>query len=168
MKPISALIHDISELQKKTEELQKKMPRVVGKLGVDAMKRNFVLQGFVGMGTFTQWKDRSQYTNTIYDNRVKYNLKGSVYNSKNPILTQTGNLKSSLTYRINDNEINIGCNLNQIPYAKINNEGGAKKFGNKWVRIPKRQFLGMSRYLSNQIKQYHLKEIGKIFKKFKK
>ena len=146
MKSLTDLQNDWKQASNTYRQLDKDTPRIIGEIGVEEANMNFRNQSYNGV----PWKERSQVTNKIYDERGS--KKGSVYSSSNPILVQTGNLKDSIRYIASANRVNIGVNLNQTPYAKINNEGGSKLFGKKWVRIPKRQFLGYSKRLAARIK----------------
>jgi phage gpG-like protein len=172
MRPMSELVKDFHAARKTFEKLSSETPRIMGNIGIKVMKENFTKQGFDAGGFTEQWKERSPVTNKIYDEGRgkggKSNYKGSVYNSKNPILIQTGNLKSGLSYRTGIKSVNIGVNLNLVPYAKLMNEGGAALFNGKWVYIPKRRFLGWTSKLSLAIKKELILRRGQTFKVFRK
>jgi phage gpG-like protein len=167
MKTLRDLARDFHNSAEEFKRKQKIAPMTIGRIGVIVQKENFTAQGFVeSVGPAQKWKERSKVTNDIYDSRK--GVKGSVYNSANPILLQSGNMRDNITYRTSAKGVNIGVNLNLIPYAKKNNEGGSQKFGKKWVRIPKRKFLGMSRKLALRIKDKLKQQRMEAFKKFAK
>ena len=166
MKPLTDLTRDFHNSRKLFEQLALNTPRIMGKIGVDVTHENFTAQGFVAsVGPAQKWKERSAATNKIYDSRKGY--KGSVYNSSNPILRQTGNLMDGATYRASQKQVRIGVNLNIVPYAQLMNEGGTVPFGKRMVRIPARKFLGMSQKLSLRIDAELIKKRRQTFSKFK-
>lgn len=184
MKKLSQLTRDFNNAKNVYAKMDKDNPRIIGALGVKVMRENFDAQGFVdSVGPARKWKERSQTTNDIYDagrtvgkNRKEAakakkqgnSYKGTVYSSKNPILVQSGNLKAGLSYRSNTPKgVNIGVNLNTVPYAKLMNEGGLVQFNGKWVRIPARKYLGMSQKLKVRITSELKKRRTQALSKFK-
>ena len=166
MQPINRLTHDFSAMRLEYIALAEKIPRLVGILGKKIMRENFDAQGFKeAAGAVSAWRPRSPVTNSIYDSRS--GVQGSVYNSRNPILRQTGNLYNSITYRISGKEIAIGCNLNQVPYAKLMNEGGRVRFGHQTKYVPARKFIGYSSYFSNSVRDMILAKRNEIFNRFR-
>jgi phage gpG-like protein len=166
MRSLTELTREFHNSRKLFEQLTAQTPRIMGKIGVDVIRENFDAQGFVeSVGPAQKWKERSPTTNKIYDSRKGY--KGSVYNSSNPILRQSGNLHDGVKYIATQKRVNIGVNLNTVPYAKLMNEGGSVQFGKRWVRIPARKFLGMSQKLSLRIDAELIKKRKQAFSKFR-
>lgn len=162
MKSLKQLEKDMKESLTNLIELEKNAARNIGIVSVKYIKTNFDRQGYEG----EKWKNRSPVTNAIYDSRS--GVKGSVYNSKNPILLQTGNLRNSINYKIDNKTVFIGTNLNQVPYAKLHNEGGFVEFRGKMVYVPKRKYLGFSKGLEAVIKIWFIINQRKALKKFSK
>lgn len=166
MRPLSELTREFRNAKNLFEKLSNDTPRIMGKIGVDVVRENFTAQGFVeSVGPAQKWKDRSPATNKMYDSRK--GTKGSVYNSSNPILVQTGNLKDGVTYQASQRQVKIGVNLNTVPYAKIMNEGGQTKFFKHTVTMPARKYLGMSQKLTLRIDVELMKKRQQVFSKFK-
>jgi phage gpG-like protein len=179
--------------------LEKVFPRVIGVESVKIIKANFQAQGYKATSAGTKkWKKRSPTTDEIYDyNRTssyrtpklgkkskhRNPYKGSVVNSKNPILKQTGNLRDSVTYKVNGNVIEIGLwtkpvtiagkTVDTIVYGKINNEGGTvMMFGKHTVHIPQRQFMptprqGPNRQMLDIYKKKYSQQLNKIMGQWK-
>jgi phage gpG-like protein len=147
MKKTSDLVRDFKQYQSALLDLHKQTPRIIGKLGVDCAKQNIDSGGFMNYpGNVRTYTKRTDSTNKLYDKSKIY--KGSVYSSKNKLLKQSGDMYDAITFRAGTTLVNIGVNLNQIPYAKMMNEGGlTKMFGKHTVRIPARKFLGLSKNL---------------------
>jgi phage gpG-like protein len=119
----------MKELESEVKKLDKNMPRLLGTEAVKDVKSNFDKQGYEGQ----KWRSRSAKTNEQYDRRGNY--KGSVFNSSNPILKQTGNLYDSIEYKVTENQVEVGSFLSHIiPYAKRHNEG--------LKGMPQRKFIG--------------------------
>lgn len=131
-KTMQQLFIDWRAAKAEMEKLVSNMPRIAGVESVRVVKQNFLLQGYDdGMG-FTKWKDRKAATNRAYDRRGQY--KGSVFNSRKPLLRQTLRLFNGIQYRvIGRNSVIIGVDLGLVPYAKRHNEGLDK--------MPKRQYM---------------------------
>jgi phage gpG-like protein len=108
-----------------------KLPRIIGNEAVRSIRGNFAIEGYYDGNSFKQWAERKPSTNKQYDRRGNY--KGSVFNSDNPILKQTGNLRDSVKYKATDKLVRVGTDLDIIPYAQAHNEGIGKQ--------PKRQFM---------------------------
>jgi phage gpG-like protein len=155
MKPLSQLFKDWSDVRKSYEELAKDSPRIAGDTAVKILKDNFTKGGLDGGAQ--KWQERSSITNKSYDR-----MKGSVYNSKNPVLLQTGNLRDSIRKLVQGKQVRIGVNLSTIPYAKALQEG------NSSTHLPKRKYLAYSKQMGVSINRELEKRRLKILKKFKK
>lgn len=165
MSDLNTLMNDLSGMERDMKALTERFPSIVGQESVRIIKENFAKQGYDSGNSYQVWKKRSPATNTAYDynrnasyrtpklgkrSRYKNPYKGTVVNSKNPILLQTGNLRDSITYRNSGNQIEIGVFpkfisingkvRNAVDYARIHNEGGQGRWGKHSTKVPKRQF----------------------------
>lgn len=125
---INGIPHALDDLRKvkaDLEKLQKDAPRMAGVEAVKWIHGNFAKQGYKGR----RWKKRKDSTNKRYDSRS--GVKGSVFNSANPVLDQTGNLKDSIRAKTEGNKTYIGFNTDKVPYGVIHNEGGTIEIGSK-------------------------------------
>lgn len=109
------------------ERLDAQTPNILGTEALNVIHKNFKDESYdTGFGK-TRWPARSPKTNKAYDKR--YGVKGSVFNSSNPLLQQTGNLYDGIKKRILGRTVWIGVNLMKVPYAQIHNEGGRIRVG---------------------------------------
>ena len=159
------------------EDLKKKAPRIVGGLAVSHFKTNFRRQGFQDRGSIKPWKKRRSGA----DGRA--------------VLTQSGRLKRSIRIeRILGGTVVISAGKElKGDYAKTHNEGEditptpamrryfwAKYFASdkkdvfyKYmalapvIRIPKRQFIGDSTDLKNDIEEELFSRITTLFNSIK-
>jgi hypothetical protein len=148
MRTLLDLISDIRKKQQAIKQLTEDMPRIIGVECVREIKSNFVKSNPLG------WASRKDVTNKAYDyNRnkkfrtpktgkksvAKNPYKGSVYNSQNPILKQSGNLRDAIMYEQSGKSVIIGVLPNSPKngkaeqpahtYAKHLNEGGPGRWG---------------------------------------
>ena len=136
-KSLQQLIADFKASRQAMEKLNNDIPRIMGKESVTVVKENFKLQGYDSGNGVRDWDKRKPATDKAYDKgRVKgkngklskyrkgdsKNLKGSVYNSENPLLMQTRNLFNSVKYQQSGGKVEIGVDLGLIPYAQKMNE----------------------------------------------
>ncbi len=161
MKNLKDLLTDLHKHRQAIEKVMEVMPMAMGVEAVKVIKSNFKNQGYETGGS---WKQRTAATNKSYDYsrrkgakiptgikaKAKNNYKGSVYSSQRPILTQTGNLRDSVTYKIAGKKVEIGVFPNQKKggateeahtYARKMNEGGSGKWGKNATHTPARQFM---------------------------
>ena len=124
MRSLNQLLSDWRQSEAAMKKLQDNTPRIVGNESVKAIKENFKLSGYDTGSGVTGWKERKESTNKSYDSR--HGVKGSVFNSENPLLIQTHNLYNSIRYQAGPTVVNIGVDLGLIPYAKAINEGDDK------------------------------------------
>lgn len=139
------------------------MPRIIGNEAVKVVKQNFSLQGYDSGSGVNGWEARSPKTNRRYDRRT--GVKGSTYNSGNPLLVQTHNLKNSIKYEAKGKSVFIGVDKGVIPYAKRMNEGGGG--------VPPRKYITAESEGPNQkvLKRVHkkiLSERDRAMQAFKK
>lgn len=157
-KTLKDLLDDIKKTNADLKKFETKAVRIAGTESVRWIRLNFTNQSYKG----AKWKPRLDKTNKAYDRRS--GVKGSVFNSKNPILRQSGNLYDGIRYRAVSRNAYIGFDTNRIPYGRIHNEGGTIYVRNKVtlrsfftglkpqkkkkksdaqtiIRMPKRQFM---------------------------
>ena len=120
MKSLSEALADFRTAKKAHDKLVQNLPRIIGFESVKVVKENFKLQGYDSGAGVNGWPKRKPKTDKSYDKRGK--LKGSVYNSSNPLLMQTRNLYNSVNYFTRAKQVLIGVDLNLIPYAQKMNE----------------------------------------------
>lgn len=198
MKTLEQLIHDIRMKSAAMKKLTEDMPRIVGVEAVRILKENFKKGGYDDGKGYKKWNKRSPATNTAYEynrqasyrtpklhkkSRYKNPYKGSVVNSKRPVLVQTGNLRDSLSFKVTGKTVSIGVyprivNIggkthDAIAYAQIHNEGGTSKWGKHSVRVPKRQFMprpgeGPNIKILNAVKRKYDTELDSFMKEWKR
>jgi phage gpG-like protein len=160
MKPFSALLSKFKQIRRDTIQLKNDAPRIYGVIAVREIRKNFDRESFFGK---QKWKRRSPATNKAYDKRR--GVKGSVYNSKNKLLRQTGNYYNSIHYEQLGNKVSIGVNQKLVPYAKIHNEGlTGLAWGKHSFRMPKRQAIGYDISIATQVKKEMRERTRKIFR----
>ncbi len=136
------------------------LPYFIGNTAVNEFKNNFKTESFFGK----KWQARSS----------KYNR-----NKGRGVLTDTGNLRQSIqVLNHSSKQVVVGTHDN-IPYAKIHNEGGIlyipphkrvssknKRFNVKGYsyKLPKRQFMGDHPILRTQIKKEITNKLKTLFK----
>lgn len=164
MKPLNQLLSDWKVARQRMEQLNNDIPRIMGNESVKVVKDNFKLQGYDTGTGLKSWPERSAKTNKAYDHR--HGVKGSVYQSSNPLLQQTRNLYNLIKYLIkNKSTVFIGADTNLAPYAERMNEGGGG--------IPARQYIPKPGAAPNakilkRIKKKVSSEIDKSLVEFKK
>jgi phage gpG-like protein len=166
MKNLIDLINDIRAKSAAIKHLKEAMPRIIGVESVRLIKENFKKQGYDSGSGLTPWDKRKDATNKMYDynrtasyrtpklgkkSKYKNPYKGSVVSSKRPILTQTGNLRDSITFQASGKTVLIGVypkivsiggkTKDALAYAKHLNEGGPGKWGKNTTKVPKRQYM---------------------------
>lgn len=137
IKNLKQLLSDWQRARKALEQTTDNLPRIIGTEVVKVVKQNFQVQGYdSGIGV-KKWVKRAKKTDAAYDaNRGpggNSRYKGTVFSSTKPLLMQTKNLYNAVEYTASKRSVKIGVNLNLIPYAKIQNEGGRG--------IPARQYM---------------------------
>jgi phage gpG-like protein len=140
MKTLEDALKEFRTVREKMEKLNARTPTIIGNECLRVIDQNFINQSYdTGHGR-TKWAKRADATNKGYDRRS--GVKGSVFNSSNPILEQTGNLRDGIKKKVINRSVFIGVNLLKVPYAQIHNEGGTivmrnvMHFGKngRWVR----------------------------------
>lgn len=164
MDGLKKFTQDMKRFSEGFNKLQRNMPIIIGTVAVKHSRGHFKRQGFVSRGSLHRWKKR---------------ISGTPRNSR-PIMVNQGVLRDSIRYRLQGaGQVFVGVDLRKVPYAKIHNEGGKipvtkrmrrffwamhKKTGQDFwkrmalsrkghIRIPKRQFLGITSDLDKAIKR---------------
>jgi hypothetical protein len=139
MKSMQNLLNDWQNATRNMQKLGNDIPRIFGNEGVKVSKDNFKLQGYDSGTGLKSWPARSETTNKRYDKRS--GVKGSVYQSGNPLLTQTRDLYNAIKYYLQGKRVTVGVDLTLIPYAKKMNEGGPGTWGKNATNTPARPFI---------------------------
>lgn len=163
MKSMLDAIRDFSKARQAMKAFQGRIPDIIGHEAINDIHKNFDNESYDNGLSVTLWPARSAKTNEQYDKR--YGVKGSVFNSANPLLKQTGNLKDSIEYMVRNGGVKIVVDLDKVPYAQVHNEGSD--------HIPQRQYMPMGNEPPSQglLKRVQKKvdyERDKIMAPFKK
>lgn len=121
---------------------------VIGTLAVNHAQDSFINEGYTDV-QLQPWKEVKR----------RESGKGKTRDQTRPILSDTGDLKDSIRYEKAGKDVHIGSDL---PYAQPHNEGtsGTGRGNN----TPKRQFIGKSVELENQIKSKIQRDLKRITK----
>lgn len=139
-KPLSQLLADWRLTKDNMEKIARNLPRIIGTEAVRVIKDNFRLGGYDDGNSVQKWEPRNDRTNNRYDKR--YGVKGSVANSDNKVLEQSGDLRDSVGYQAEGKLVKIGVDLLLIPYAEIHNAGLIGKAWGKYAfKMPKRKYM---------------------------
>ena len=178
----------LPEIEKKVlKYIRNDLPRIAGKMAVDEFRENFRRQGFRNNG-ITPWPDvrrrdksspwygfqykgerrtsvryiRDRKTGKTRRSKTQRKLNFSNAATRRGILIGPGaNLMNSISVRKRSpSQVIVGTDL---PYAEVHNEGGyIRVFGKAVRKLPKRQFIGESRELMDEIEKKYLKDIDRI------
>lgn len=157
--------------------LKKDLPRIVAKEAVDEFRANFDRQGFQNNGVHRwpevkrrmpnspwygfQYKGERRSPKERKKKGQKRKLNYSQKYTKYDILRITSNLYRSVTsFEVSPERVEIGSDL---PYAQVQNDGGyIKVFGKAKVKLPKRQFIGESRELMDELERILISKIDNL------
>lgn len=129
-------------------QLERDLPRKLGNIAVRMFKENFLTESFFGR----KWKEVQR--------RVK-GAKGAA--GRRRILTgPTGNLGRSIQATPHRGSVTVHSDL---PYAEAHNEGTATAGRGHSTTIPRRQFMGEDRRLTEALEKKITEEINKALKK---
>lgn len=154
-------------LNKAAKEIPDKALRIIGVEGVKFIKKNFRDQGFNDTGV-EKWQKRKTTDKNGRDiTRYSTNRRGSAgsatkYGQRNADRAILVGHNTGGDKLINSFKYNVIKASNQVhfqtskKYAARHNEG--------LDGMPKRQFMGKSRYLDNQISEKIKKELDKLFR----
>lgn len=178
----------ILQINKRVERfLKNDLPRIAGKMAVDEFRENFHREGFRNNG-ITPWAEvkRRKKDSPWYGFQYKGERRTSVAIRKD---RKTGKyVRSKKQRKLNFSQaaterrilIGPGSNLmnsikvleksfpkvvigTDLPYAEVHNEGGyIRIFGKKKVKVPRRQFIGESRELMDELEQQLLENVDRI------
>lgn len=166
------------------------LPRIAGKMAVDEFRENFRRQGFRNNG-IQQWEEvkrrdpsspwygfqykgeRRDYVKLKRDKKSGKLMRAVKQKKLNysPAATQRriligpgANLMNSISVRESGpKRVIIGTDA---PQAQVQNEGGIIRiFGKAKVRLPKRQFIGESKELMEELQEKFLGKIDSIIDK---
>lgn len=135
MKDLNDALKDFREAWIAMEKLNSKLPTVAGVEALRVIEKNFDNESYDTGNGKVKWEARSEKTNAAYDKR--YGVRGSVFNSANKLLRQTGNLFDSIRKRVAGMVVFIFFDTKKVPYGQVHNEGDSEK------NIPQRQFMPM-------------------------
>lgn len=153
--------------------IDKKVPEIIGTEAVNDAHKNFERQSFDGK----KWKDVKRRDSSSSWYGFKYGAKSKKPNShpsrknskkpykarktspitnysptatQTPILSSQGSeLENSISFKADKTKVTI---YSDKQYANVHNQGlNAKTFGKKSFKMPKRQFIGMTKNLENNI-----------------
>jgi phage gpG-like protein len=153
-------------MQAKASELEtfihRDVPDIVGVEAVNFYKTSFDKQAFAEPGS-PKWQDvkRRDPTSPWYGFSYGAPHNFSATRTVADILSgETGELRNAISYRKEPDRVII---VDDKPYAAVHNEGGtAKIFGKTPFRMPKRQFIGPSETLNNNIRDKMERELKRI------
>ena len=124
------------------------LPIKAGRIAKDRFQNNFLLGGFMD-GGLHKWKI-SKRINEVKGAKGQYKT----------LMSGRNNLYNSMEYTVSDAEVVIE---NRVPYAAVHNEGLRAGRG-KGFQMPRRQFIGESKELNEEIKEMIENELSKILK----
>lgn len=167
--------------------LRKDLPRIAGKMAVDEFRENFRRQGFRNNGV-TPWKEvkrrdpqspwygfqykgerrtsvslvKDRKTGKMVRSKKQRKLNFSRAATKRGILIGPGaDLMNSIRV-VESSPVRIAVGTD-LPYAGVHNEGGTIRiFGKKKVKVARRQFIGESRELLEELEKTMLERIDRI------
>ena len=131
---------------------------VIGVEATNEFKENFEKESFDGK----QWQDvkRRDPNSPWYGHSGQTGKKSNSRKSAKILSGETGELKNAITWRNEGNRVIIS---NDKPYAKVHNEGGtAKIYGKKSFTMPRRQFIGATPKLIDNIIDKINRDLTKI------
>ena len=134
------------------------VPDVIGAEAKAEFERNFEKESFDGK----KWQDvkRRDPNSPWYGHSGQTGKKSNSRKSAKILSGETGELKEATTWRKEGNSVIIS---NDKPYAKVHNEGGtAKIYGKKPFTMPRRQFIGATPKLIDNIIDKINRDLTKI------
>lgn len=142
----------ITKLQNASKLLRgKRLHDLIAETAVRHFKKSFEDEGFTDR-SFKRWDEVKR--------RQSRNVSGARASRK--ILTgDTGNLGDSIDYKFAGNDIIIKSNLE---YSEAHNKGTSTAGRNRNTKIPKRQFIGDSKALDDEIEKLIKRELDKALK----
>jgi len=117
------------------------LPHKAGQIAVNHSHKNFENQSFSNGGNSSKWDAR------------KKTDKGR------GLLTKSGDLRASVDYEAGVMQVSISSDK---PYAQVHNEGGRAGRGEGFI-MPKRQFMGPSEDIDDDIGEWLDRQFDSIF-----
>jgi len=133
---------ELSGLKKAFKEL----PHIAGNAAVEVSQKSFAQEKFADKGKSSKWAPRKKDG-------------GGTRGSRRGLLVDTNELQKSIGYEAIPGQVAIGTDK---VYAQVNNEGGRAGRGAGFI-MPKRQFMGNSPEIDNEIEKYLDDEMDKLF-----
>lgn len=159
------------EFEKNTKRLgrwiNQDFPRIIGVEGVKFFKESFHKEGFTNK-VFVKWDEvqrrKPEYQKLILKRgKKRRSLKYSKADRTRAILTgEPAQLGESIRW---DGDYNSITFHTDIKYAQAHNEGTNNAGRGRKTKIPKRQFMGPSEVLTNELKKELNKAVDLFFKK---
>jgi len=128
---------------------ERTIPVKVGVAAEQHFKDNFRKGGFVN-GGLKAWKPAKRQSDPKNPDRAYKTL-----------MSRRNNLYSSIRHSVKPYTAVVSTD---VPYAQAHNEGANNAGRGHRTRIPKRQFMGESRELTNKVQRLVVAEINKILK----
>lgn len=152
------MANEARKIQMAQIKLQRSLNEFITVMGTDAKNhfvKSFRNQGFEDQ-TIQKWQPRKRKSYRTRNGRV-------VDDTNRAILVKTGDLRRSIKIvSKNYRSIVLGSDL---PYAQIHNDGlNGKAWGKYPFKMPKRQFIGHSRKLIEQLKLKLDKRVKNAFR----
>lgn len=122
-----------------------RLPDEAGQIAVDHAHKNFDKQQFGDKGKSGKWQARKKT--------------GKRSDATRALLVKSGELKASIDYEAGQMQVSIGSDK---PYAEPHNEGSRAGRG-VGFKMPKRQFMGPSPEIDDEIEKHLDNEMDKIF-----
>jgi len=152
------MANEARKIQMAQIKLQKSLNDFVTIMGTDA--KNHFVKSFRNQGfedeTIQKWQPRKRKSYRTRNGRV-------VDDTNRAILVKTGDLRRSIkVISKRYHSITLGSDL---PYAQIHNDGlMGMAYGKYPFKMPKRQFIGHSRKLIDQLRNKLDKRIQNVFR----
>lgn len=149
-----------------TSYLRHDFPRIIGKTGEDFFKETFHKEGFTDK-VFVHWEEvqrRKQEHQKLVLKRGKTrrSQKYSKSDRTRKILTgPSANLGESIRWESDYNSVTFETD---VEYAQAHNEGTNNAGRGHKTKIPKRQFMGPSQVLSDELREELDQKIRSLFK----
>jgi phage gpG-like protein len=152
----------IKQLERQSEEFKKwfnnTLPNEIGNTAVEFYKEAFHDAGAE--------RDRGGFTDKTFEPwkevKRRENPRTNRTSDKSPILVQTANLKRSIQYTAEPEQVTI---FSDAEYAATHNEGTTTAGRNHNITIPKRQFIGKSATLDKKIEEIMKEGVDRILEK---
>lgn len=143
MKPAELTLHFENLSAKMRQTLERVLPIKIGNAAVEKFKENFDKGGFFG----SPWQRTKRQDNA----------KGAA-SAYGPLLSKRTNLLRSIHYMPGVGSVTI---TSDTPYSRVHNEGLRAGRG-RGFQMPRRQFMGESRQLTDELNRIIKLELNKV------